>query len=182
MWLENWKTIVSYWECNFWGPMLNFERLNWWFGARWFGIWIGFSQVTIPFVRGSQESKPPTQTTNLLFFDSSSTNEITNIRISEASINITCCSGKKTRLFFVEPNKYWWLVSMCFLGTKGPSNRFQSFVFRRCRWVVTNEAKHTQTTCTLNQGGWLSLTCSLEILLMVQKSHSQPPGMYPPEV
>ena len=41
--------------------------VNWWFGARWFGI----RRVTLstnPFhFRGSQESKPPIQTTNLQF-------------------------------------------------------------------------------------------------------------------
>ena len=42
------------------------------------------------------------------------------------------------------------------------------------RWwkVKPNIPKPTQTTCTSNEGGWLSLTCSLEILLMVQKSQT----------
>ena len=38
---------------------------NWWFGAGWFGIRIRYPEVTIPFIRDSDDSKPPTQTTNL---------------------------------------------------------------------------------------------------------------------
>ena len=34
------------------------------FGARWFGIGIGYPQVTIHFITRSLESKPPTQITN----------------------------------------------------------------------------------------------------------------------
>ena len=36
---------------------------NCWFGARWFGIWVGvYPRLPIPFIRGFRESKPPTQT------------------------------------------------------------------------------------------------------------------------
>ena len=44
------------------------RMVHWWFGARLFGIRIGVP-LTIPFIRGSQESKPPTQTTNLPLAD-----------------------------------------------------------------------------------------------------------------
>ena len=36
--------------------------VNWWFGAQWFGILVVlYPYVTIPFIRGSQESKSKTQ-------------------------------------------------------------------------------------------------------------------------
>ena len=45
--------------------------LNWWLGARWFGIRIGVPlRIPIPFTTGSQKSKLPTQTNNLPVVDS----------------------------------------------------------------------------------------------------------------
>ena len=46
-----------------WGWNHQLAMLNWWFGSWWFGIRIGahllFQSRSIPFIRVSQESKPP---------------------------------------------------------------------------------------------------------------------------